>query len=86
MLFFRFSDQLAEMFSEPPEWDGDRKYTLDNIHVYFEDPDGCAHMVNIDNTLGQIISDKRYRVDGGTPSFIVLAKGTKAEERFLNLQ
>uniref|UniRef100_A0A1B6LRU7 Cns1/TTC4 wheel domain-containing protein n=1 Tax=Graphocephala atropunctata TaxID=36148 RepID=A0A1B6LRU7_9HEMI len=82
----KFADQLAEMFCEPPEWDADRKYTLANIHVYFEDPDGCAHMVNIDNTLGQIISDKRYRVDGGTPSFIVLAKGTKAEERFLKLR
>lgn len=58
-VFSRFSSQLEEVFAEPPDWDCGRKYTLANIHVYFEDPDGCAHMVDTDKTLGQIICDKR---------------------------
>jgi hypothetical protein len=62
----RFIDQLREVFSEPPDWDQDRKYTLDNIQVYFEDPNGRAHSVDKDYTLGQIITDYRY----GTNAFL----------------
>ncbi|XP_054274161.1 DNA polymerase interacting tetratricopeptide repeat-containing, protein of 47 kDa [Macrosteles quadrilineatus] len=79
----RFIDQLSEVFSESADWDQDRKYSLEDIRVYFEDPNGKAHLVDTQYSLGQIITDYRYRVDGGTPAFIIVVKGTKSEARLL---
>lgn len=56
---FSFYDQLMEVFAEIPEWDTDKKYTIENIRVYFEDKNEKIHSVLLNETLGQVLSSKR---------------------------
>ena len=78
------AEQLEQLFSEPPEWDTERRYTLQNINVYFEGKDKCSvHKVNIHRSLGEILQDERFIVRGGTPAFLILVKSSEAEKRFL---
>ncbi|XP_076248791.1 DNA polymerase interacting tpr containing protein of 47kD [Calliopsis andreniformis] len=78
------TEQLEQLFSEPPEWDTQHRYTLQNINVYFEGKDKCSiHKVNILDSLGKILQDKRFIVRGGTPAFLILVKSSEAEKRFL---
>lgn len=59
-ILLRLIDQLEELFSEPPEWDTESRYTLQNINIYFEDKNTCSlHKVNVQHSLGQILQDKR---------------------------
>lgn len=77
-------EQLELLFSEPPEWDSQKRYTTRNINVYFEGKDKCSlHKVNVRHTLGQILKDTRFIVRGGTPAFLILVKSSEAEKRFL---
>lgn len=78
-------DQLEQLFVEPPEWDTERRYTLENINVYFEGRDKCSvHKVNVNCPLNEILRDKRFIVRGGTPAFLLLVKCSEAEKRFLS--
>lgn len=53
-------EQLIELFEEPPEWDLKRRYTVENINVYFEGKNKCSvHKVNIQLALGEILRDKQ---------------------------
>ncbi|XP_043519952.1 DNA polymerase interacting tetratricopeptide repeat-containing, protein of 47 kDa [Frieseomelitta varia] len=77
-------EQLEQVFSVPPEWDSEERYTIENINVYFEGKDKCSlHKVNICQSLGKILQDKQYIVRGGTPTFLVLVNSSEAEKRFL---
>ncbi|XP_039287295.1 DNA polymerase interacting tetratricopeptide repeat-containing, protein of 47 kDa-like [Nilaparvata lugens] len=78
-----FSEQLVEMFSDPPEWDVERKYTPDKINVYYEDPNSKPQKVSKTSTLGMVLSRKNYRVDQGTPAFTLFSEGSPAEQAFL---
>lgn len=45
-----------ELFEEPPEWDTERHYTVNNINMYFEDKNKYSiHKINIELTLDQIL-------------------------------
>ena len=84
-----FSDHLQVMFSECPPWDEDQKYTTDSVKVYFEDKftrPARPKMIEVDKsgTLRQALNDSRYRVQAGTPNFIITVKGSKFEKEFLN--
>ncbi|XP_050458502.1 DNA polymerase interacting tetratricopeptide repeat-containing, protein of 47 kDa [Cataglyphis hispanica] len=77
-------EQLIELFEEPPEWDVEHHYTVDNINVYFEGKNKCSiHKVDIQLTLDEILRDKRFVVRGGTPAFLIFVKSSEAEKRFL---
>ncbi|XP_078041559.1 DNA polymerase interacting tpr containing protein of 47kD [Augochlora pura] len=77
-------DQLEQLFSEPPEWDTEKRYTLQNINVYFEGKDKYSvHKVNVHQPLGKILQNERFIVRGGTPAFLILVKSSEAEKRFL---
>lgn len=77
-------EQLIELFEEPPEWDVEHRYTINNINVYFEGKNKCSvHKVDIQLTLDQILRDKRFIVRGGTPAFLIFIKSSEAEKCFL---
>lgn len=77
-------EQLEQLFHEPPEWDSEERYTIENINVYFEGKDKSSlHKVNICQSLGKILQDKRFIVRGGTPAFLVFVNSSEAEKRFL---
>jgi tetratricopeptide (TPR) repeat protein len=76
-----FSDHLQAMFGhgiERPVWDIQNKYVPERLKIYFEDrltdPDKVAlvPLQDINCTLGQVLSDPRFEVIDGVPTFIVL--------------
>ncbi|XP_075228645.1 DNA polymerase interacting tpr containing protein of 47kD [Lycorma delicatula] len=79
-----FNDHLIEMFHETAPWDTEKKYNPENIAVYYEDENGKAHSVLKTSSLGQIISRDDFRVDHGTPAFIILVKNSNAERIYLS--
>ncbi|XP_012341769.1 DNA polymerase interacting tetratricopeptide repeat-containing, protein of 47 kDa [Apis florea] len=77
-------EQLEQLFNEPPEWDSQKRYILQNINVYFEGKDKCSlYKVDIRQSLGKILQDERFIVRGGTPAFLIFVKSSEAEKRFL---
>ncbi len=76
-----FEDHIQAMFGhgiERPNWDISNKYHPERLKVYFEDrvtnPDKVALVALPDNncTLSEALSDPRYQVVNGLPTFIVL--------------
>lgn len=56
----RLIEQLIELFDEPPEWDVKRRYTVENVNVYFEGKNKCSiHKVDTRLTLGEILRNKQ---------------------------
>lgn len=80
-----FIDHLAVMFGEElPTWDTDRKYLSHNLQLYFEDEQSeTLYQVNQDVPLLKVMQHKRFFVKAGTPSFIVLVKGSSFCKQFL---
>ncbi|KYQ56915.1 Tetratricopeptide repeat protein 4 [Trachymyrmex zeteki] len=77
-------EQLIELFKEPPEWDVNHRYIVENINVYFEGENKCSiHKIDIQLTLDEILRDKQFIVRGGTPAFLILVKSSEAEKHFL---
>ncbi|OWF53776.1 tetratricopeptide repeat protein 4-like [Mizuhopecten yessoensis] len=83
----RFIDHIENMFGahvEPAPWDTDKKYKQDTIQVYFEDKEKeTLYEVDSNATLNQVLSHKRFIVQFGTPSFILLIKGSRCQSNFL---
>lgn len=80
-----FIDHLAVMFGEElPPWDTDRKYHPQNLQLYFEDEvKETLYQVNPETSLLTVLQHKRFFVKAGTPSFIVLVKGSSFWKQFL---
>ena len=83
-----FNDHLQAMFGcgiERPNWDISNKYHPERIKVYFEDrvsnPDKVALRAIKDTnmTLNQVLSDPRYEVINGLPTFIILVEKSHYE-------
>ncbi|XP_061593236.1 tetratricopeptide repeat protein 4 [Cololabis saira] len=81
-----FSDHLSVMFGEElPPWDSDRKYLPQNLQLYFEyEEKETLYQVDLETSLLKTLQHKRYLVKAGTPSFIVLVKGSSFREQFLS--
>ncbi|RMX57998.1 hypothetical protein pdam_00017228 [Pocillopora damicornis] len=79
------ADHLCAMFDqESPPWDKERKYTLANIEVYFEDSvREKLCLVKNSSCLKDILSDSRFVVKQRTPSFIILSKESSFRTTFL---
>lgn len=78
-----FCDQLAEVFQEPPAWDSNKRYQINNLSVYFEGADKKLHKVDISEPLGQILQNKNMIIKNGIPWFFILVAGSKEEIAFL---
>ncbi|XP_015606705.1 tetratricopeptide repeat protein 4 isoform X2 [Cephus cinctus] len=77
-------EQLEVIFEDPPEWDEGRRYQPNNVNVYFETEDKSqVHKVDTRQRLGEILSNPRYVIKAGTPSFMILIASSEAEKRFL---
>uniref|UniRef100_A0A1A7XCB6 Tetratricopeptide repeat domain 4 n=1 Tax=Iconisemion striatum TaxID=60296 RepID=A0A1A7XCB6_9TELE len=81
-----FRDHLTVMFGEElPPWDTDRKYLPQNLQLYFEDEEKqTLYQVDPDTSLLKILQHKRFFVRSGSPSFIVLVKGSSFWKTFLS--
>ncbi|CAG11599.1 unnamed protein product, partial [Tetraodon nigroviridis] len=78
-----FVDHLALMFEELPPWDTDRKYHPQNLQLFFEDErTEELYLVNPELSLLEVLQHKRFFVKEGTPSFIVLVKGSTFLKQF----
>ncbi|XP_029606401.1 tetratricopeptide repeat protein 4 [Salmo trutta] len=81
-----FLDHLTLMFGEElPPWDINRKYSPQNLQLFFEDHEKeSLHQVNPETPLIKILQHKRCFIKAGTPSFVILAKGSPFCEKFLS--
>ncbi|KAL4634935.1 tetratricopeptide repeat protein 4 [Arapaima gigas] len=81
----RFVDHLAVMFGEElPPWDVDRKYHPQNLQLYFDDEKGELLQFDPEMSLLKVLKNDRCFVKDGTPSFIVLVKGSAFCKMFLS--
>uniref|UniRef100_A0A3Q4AUN7 Cns1/TTC4 wheel domain-containing protein n=1 Tax=Mola mola TaxID=94237 RepID=A0A3Q4AUN7_MOLML len=79
-----FIDHLAVMFGEVAPWDTDRKYHPQNLLLYFEDEQmETLYQINSDASLLKVLQHKRFFVKAGSPSFIILVKGSPFCTQFL---
>ena len=83
-----FEDHLQAMFGhgiERPNWDISNKYHPEKLKIYFEDkvtnPDKVA-LTPIDNnnvTLSEALSNSRFSITNGLPTFIILVEKSHYE-------
>ncbi|XP_045111534.1 tetratricopeptide repeat protein 4-like [Portunus trituberculatus] len=83
-----FSDHLEVIFGEgapPAPWDTEQKYQYQNLKIFFEDKEK-EKLYSVDSswTLSQALSDPRYCVMAGTPSFIIVVNGSRFMKEFLS--
>uniref|UniRef100_A0A4W5PDY6 Tetratricopeptide repeat domain 4 n=1 Tax=Hucho hucho TaxID=62062 RepID=A0A4W5PDY6_9TELE len=70
---------------ELPPWDVNRKYSPQNLQLFFEDHEKeSLHQVNPETPLIKILQHKRCFIKAGTPSFVILVKGSPFCEKFLS--
>ncbi|XP_035617895.1 tetratricopeptide repeat protein 4 isoform X3 [Oncorhynchus keta] len=81
-----FLDHLTLMFGEElPPWDTNRKYSPQNLQLFFEDYEKeSLYQVNPETPLIKILQHKRCFVKAGSPSFVILVKGSPFCEKFLS--
>jgi len=81
----RFSDHLEVMFdsSNLPQWDTERHYIKDYLKVFYESrtSNSCVE-IPVSRTLKEVLSEKRYVIRNGAPSFIVLSTSSKFYQEF----
>ncbi|XP_013862845.1 tetratricopeptide repeat protein 4 [Austrofundulus limnaeus] len=81
-----FRDHLNVMFGEElPPWDSDRKYHPQNLQLCFEDEEKeTLYQIDLEASLLKTLEHKRCFVKAGTPSFLVLVKGSSFQRQFLS--
>ncbi|KOB71489.1 putative Cyclophilin seven suppressor [Operophtera brumata] len=73
--------EVEQVFPAP--WDDEGKYNLGNINVYYEGYNMKLVSVDPKRLLSELMVDRFFHVKGGMASFIILARGSEAEKRFL---
>lgn len=80
-----FMDHLQMMFEESPLWDLEKKYNPTSIRMYYEHREsGKLYVVDPNCSLKEVLSQKTYIVQGGTPGFICLVEASPFQKDFLN--
>lgn len=79
-----FYEQLEVVFNMYPEWDVKQEYKVDNLNVYFETEKQDLVRVDVSKSLKEILQDKKYVIRAGTPSFLVVVRGSTVEKHLLN--
>ncbi|KAF5303324.1 hypothetical protein FQA39_LY10063 [Lamprigera yunnana] len=78
-----FCIQIDRLLQTPPSWDAECKYRTDTINIYFEDCNNHLNLVSVGKTLKEVLVDGQCIVKAGTPTFIILVKGSSAERHFI---
>ncbi|KAK9500762.1 hypothetical protein O3M35_001961 [Rhynocoris fuscipes] len=78
-----FLEELTDVFSTYADWDYERRYSLETINLYYENELGKMTLVNINSTLGSLLSKKDFRIENGMPTFLVLVKDSETERKLL---
>ncbi|KAJ2481714.1 HSP70/90 co-chaperone, partial [Coemansia sp. RSA 2052] len=85
-------DMLQEVLADPPLWDDQQrpKYTIDAVDTYFLsrpvggfDEDERLVKVSMDACLGVILSNEKYVIRDGIPSFVVLPRNDPFTSQFI---
>ncbi|KAF7711798.1 tetratricopeptide repeat protein 4 [Silurus meridionalis] len=81
-----FIDHIAVMFGEElPPWDTDKKYQPQNLQLFFEDhKKGHLYEVTLETSLLDVLKHPGCFVKEGSPSFIILVKGSSFCRQFLS--
>ncbi|XP_013780202.2 LOW QUALITY PROTEIN: tetratricopeptide repeat protein 4-like [Limulus polyphemus] len=83
----RFADHLEVMFGSSdvhPPWDVEKKYLPSDIEIYFEDIKKSTHCkVDTSHTLRQVLSDPRYYVTAGNPTFLLIVRNSSFHKKFI---
>jgi len=83
-----FRDHLDVVFEDPAPWDQDKKYTPNNLSIYFEAKQDKGKVglakVSPNLTFKKILSHPNYFLKGNIPSFFVVAKGSDFEKTFVD--
>ncbi|XP_060723614.1 tetratricopeptide repeat protein 4 isoform X2 [Tachysurus vachellii] len=81
-----FIDHLVLMFGEElPPWDTDKKYQPTNLKLFFEDhKNGHLYEVALETSLLDVLQSPGCSVKAGTPSFIIMVKGSLFCKQFLS--
>jgi len=82
----RIIEHLSIVFETCPEWDRENKYRVNNLNVYYETEKQKIMKIDVNTTLEEILKHPWYVIKGGTPSFIILVKDSKADKQFLEGQ
>lgn len=70
----RLEQQLDLIFAEHAEWDDHKLYTPKGVELFFEDTRRRTLIrVAPETTLRTVLADKRYRLNGECPAFMVMA-------------
>ncbi|KAJ1964883.1 HSP70/90 co-chaperone [Dipsacomyces acuminosporus] len=86
-------DMLQEVLAEPPAWDSQQhpKYTIGNVDTYFLsrpvggfDEDERLVKVGMGTRLGTALAHEKYVIRDGIPSFVVLPRGEKFTDQFID--
>jgi len=82
-----FQDHLCIVFEILPEWDVERRYTLENVEIYFEDKlqNKIIH-VNPNISLRRVLSDPRYLLRGGCPAFMIMSRTTEFYKKYASIR
>lgn len=67
----------------PAPWDEEGKYNLGSISVYYEGYNSRLFKVDPKKPLQDLMLGEYFQVKGGAVSFIILARGSDAEKRFI---
>ncbi|XP_032243145.1 tetratricopeptide repeat protein 4 isoform X2 [Nematostella vectensis] len=80
-----FLDHFKVMFTdEVASWDDEAKYEPYALEVYFDNPSN-KHLCFVESStaLKDVLVDPRFLLRQGTPSFIILVKGSSFRDDFL---
>ncbi|XP_030647607.1 tetratricopeptide repeat protein 4 isoform X2 [Chanos chanos] len=81
-----FIDHLCVMFGEElPPWDTEQKYQPQNLQLFFEDHEKeHLYQVDLETLLLKVLQHQRCFIKSGTPSFIIMVKGSEFSKQFLS--
>ncbi|XP_075746123.1 tetratricopeptide repeat protein 4-like isoform X2 [Rhipicephalus microplus] len=76
-----FGEQFELLFGDTvsqPEWNASGQYTPSSVSVWFKDHlTGKPVPISPETTLKMVVFDKRFHIDNGTTSFLVLLQSKK---------
>ncbi|XP_060533538.1 DNA polymerase interacting tetratricopeptide repeat-containing, protein of 47 kDa [Cylas formicarius] len=79
----RIVDHLSVVFEQCPEWDQEKKYTLQNLSIYYEDSKGKVVKINPGSLLKDVLKQDRFLIKGGSPSLFIVVKDSEIEKQLL---
>ena len=76
------SDLVAEMFTDPAEWDENHDYNPIDVEIYwFNRKTEKYQKINVDNPIYDILP--KIEIENGMINFTVLSKRTQFQKDFL---